>query len=579
MAADPDFVLNDDNACLVTEICRRLDGIPLGLELAAVRVRTLTLNELVNRLDDQLSLANLNSRTSPARHRTLESTLDWSHDLMSEQEQILWRRLSVFYGGFTLGSAGTVCADDELPADAVFDALTGLSEKSIVVADRDHAGRHRLLEPVRLYGRERLRAAGEECELLDRHRRWCSELAAGPEGAWWTGRDQLRWIAEVTDEQANLRAALDYCLRESDEEVVRAGLQIAADLWLPWVVRGWYSELRRYLEGLLAKGVSSPEQGRALVAASSTARTQGDLDAAERLIDQYGQLLDGSPQSPFERALGLYEAAITGLARGHADPARARLEEAVELFASTDAAVFHTLALYFLAEAWAADDPDAAYALLRESLAISEERGEICVRSVVHGRIGVIEWLLGDPRSGEEHIKEGLRLQRELGHRWGTAANLEGLAWIAAAGGHPDRAAGLLGAADALWDELQIAEPQPLTVHRDACERVARATLGESRFLALYDEGRALGLEETLALALGEARAETEVTEGGALSLLTRRELEVVRLVATGATNREVAASLVISYQTVKTHLHHILAKLGFESRVELAAWYARQQS
>jgi DNA-binding CsgD family transcriptional regulator len=385
-------------------------------------------------------------------------------------------------------------------------------------------------------------------------------------------------VTEVGDEQANLRAALDYCLRETDEDVVRAGLRIASDLWLPWIVRGWYSEIRRYLEGLLAKDVCTREEARALVAAAATARTLGDLDAAEQLVAQYARLLEGAPKSPFERALGLHHVGIVDLARGHFEPARARLEEAVELFATTDAAVFHALALYFLAETWFVDDPEAAYALLQESLAISEERGEICVRSFVHGRIGVIEWLLGDPRSGEEHIKEGLRLQRALGHRWGTAANLEGLAWIAGAGGHPDRAAGLLGAADALWDELQVREPQPLTVHRDACERAARATLGESRFVALYDEGRALGLEETLALVLGEARADAETAAGGDLSLLTRRELEVVRLVATGATNREVAASLVISYQTVKTHLHHILAKLGFESRVELAAWFARQQ-
>ena len=144
-----------------------------------MRVRTLTLDELVSRLGDQLSLVNLSARTAPVRHRTLESALDWSHELLNDAERVLWRRLSVFAGGFTLASAESVCADDLLPTPEVFDAMTGLGEKSIVVADREPSGRHRLLEPLRLYGRARLRATGEECEFLNRHREWCSELAVG----------------------------------------------------------------------------------------------------------------------------------------------------------------------------------------------------------------------------------------------------------------------------------------------------------------------------------------------------------------------------------------------------------------
>ncbi len=577
--ADPAFALTDENAALVTEVCRQLDGIPLGLELAAVRVRTLTLEELVRRLDDQLSLTNLSSRTSPARHRTLEATLDWSHDLMSEEERTLWRRLSVFSGGFTLATAEAVCAGEVLPTEAVFDAITGLSEKSIVLSDREQSGRHRLLEPVRLYGRRRLRAAGEECELLNRHRDWCSDLAAGSGSPWWTGHNQLVWLRQVTDEQPNLRAALDFSLGDGNEEVVQAGLQLAADLWLPWAINGWYHELRRYLEGLLLKSsVASPERARALFAAGSAARSQGDLDAAEGFIDEGRRIASGRRGYELERGLALYGLGLAESARGELESAREHLEEAIALFTTVDAAVFEALALFFLAETHSETDLERAHALIEESLAVSDARGEVCVRSVVHGRLGVVEWMLGDSTNAEEHIRAALRLQREIGHRWGMAANLEALAWVGAGAGQSERSAGLLGAADTLWEALQIDEPPLLTAHRHACEQAVRTELGDERFVALYEQGGALRLDETLALALGEETTSILVDSTGEFSLLTPRELEVVHLVAAGATNREVAANLVISYETVKTHLHHILAKLGFESRVELAAWYVRHQ-
>ncbi len=578
--ADPTFVLTDENAPLVSEICRRLDGIPLGLELAAVRVRTLTLEELVHRLDDQLSLANLSARKGPARHRTLEAALDWSHDLMSEPERVLWRRLSVFSGGFSLRTAEAVCVDELLPEPAIFDAITGLSEKSILLVDGERRGRHRLVAPIRLYGRERLRVAGEEYEILDRHRSWCTEVAAGRGAPWWTGKEQLAWLQQVTDEQANLRAALDFCLRDDNEEVIQAGLGLAADIWLPWAVNGWYSELRRYLEGMLVKSSSgtSAVRARALFAAGSMASTQGDLSEADRLIAECQRITRGRHGNELEHGLALYAHGRASSARGEHESARDNFAESIALFAGIDAVVFETLALLYLGETYIETDLKRAHSLIEESLAVSEARGEVCIRSIVHGQLGVVEWLCGDSTSAVEHIKAGLRLQRELGHRWGMAANLEALAWVCAGAGETERAACLLGAADKIWEVLEIDEPPLLAGRRHTCEQAVRAQLGDERFVGLYEEGGAPPLEQTLALALGEETTSTLAAGNGELSRLTRRELEVVHLVAAGATNREVAANLVISYQTVKTHLHHILAKLGFESRVELAAWYVRQQ-
>jgi non-specific serine/threonine protein kinase len=577
--ADPGFTLTDENAPLVAEICRRLDGIPLGLELAAVRVRTLTLDELVDRLDDPLSLANLSLRSAPTRHHTLAATFDWSHELLSEQERVLWRRLSVFAGGFTLATATAVCTDDLLPADVVFDALTGLNERSVVLGEREQPGRHRLLRPVRQYGRELLRQAGEECEFLNRHRSWCSSLGAGPGEPWWTGRDQLRWLEDVRNEHANLCAALEFALGDPNEEVVQAGLQLAGDLWLPWSIDARWTELRGWIDGLLAQStLPTPERARALLAAGIAARTQGDVEAAERLVAECYELADGKQGYELELGLAVWAVGFAEHASGKLAAARDRFEEAAACFASLDAGVLEAIALFYVAETYGESDLERARALAQESLAVSDARGEVCIRSIVHGRLGVVESLLGDFDAAYEHVKEGLRLQREIGHRWGIAANLEALASVDAAAGEAERAAELLGAADSIWEALEIEEPPLLTGQRHTCEQAARAQLGDERFVALYEQGGARRIDESLALALGEEEASLLADGAGELALLTRRELEVVHLVAAGATNREVAANLVISYQTVKTHLHHILAKLGFESRVELAAWYVRQQ-
>jgi non-specific serine/threonine protein kinase len=274
----------------------------------------------------------------------------------------------------------------------------------------------------------------------------------------------------------------------------------------------------------------------------------------------------------------VYGLGLVDSARGSLKPARRHLEKAAAAFASLDAGLFEALALFYLAETYSESDPARALELIERSLAVSDGRGEVCARSVVHGRRGVLEWLLGDPTGGREHIKAGLRFQREIGHRWGIAVNLESLAIVDAAAGETERAASLLGAADSLWALLRVEEPPILAGQRHACEQEVRARLGDETFVALYERGGAVRLDETLAHVLGEETTGLLTDGEGEVALLTRRELEVVHLVAAGATNREIAASLVISYQTVKTHLHHILTKLGFESRVELAAWYVRRQ-
>ena len=502
---------------------------------------------------------------------------------MSEAERILWRRLSVFAGGFTLATAEVVCTDDLLPPEAVFDALTGLSEKSVVLTDRARAGRHRLVEPVRLYGRERLRAAGEECELLNRHRSWCSEVGAGLGQPWWTGHDQVPWLEQVRDEHANLRAALDFCLGDANEEVIQAGLQLVADLWVPWALDGsllraaratsrrcWRARRSRRPN---APGPCSPQ--------ARSRGSQGDLEAAGA---SSASCSDSRRRRgyQFESGLAALRPRAGGVgARRASTSARDQLEEAAaRLRGRRRRAVYEALALFYLGETYAETDLERARALILAEPGRERARAarSASARSCTAGSAsssGCSE----TRRRRRSTIKAGLRLQREIGHRWGMAANLEALAWVDAAAGDGERAA-----------EPARRRRQPLGGARDRRAaaarrppprlRAGRARPARRRALrgALRAGRRAASRRDARARARRGAHRACSADADGELSLLTRRELEVVHLVAAGATNREVAANLVISYQTVKTHLHHILAKLGFESRVELAAWYVRQQ-
>ena len=265
----PGFVLTESNRDAVVALTRKLDGIPLGLELAAVLIRTLAVGDLVERLDDRFSLLNIGNRAALPRHQTLRAAIDGSHDLLSSAERILWRRLSVFAGSFSLEAAEAVCADYQLPAKSILTTLTSLVEKSIVSADSSAAapadsaagrGRYRMLETLRQYAHERLTEANEEAALLQAHYDWCAAIVLKPGGAWWTGRRQLDWLALIKAEQSNLRAALDVCLRHPDR--AEAGLSLAVHLFLHWIVQNSQGEARHYIDGLLAQ-TSSPSASRA----------------------------------------------------------------------------------------------------------------------------------------------------------------------------------------------------------------------------------------------------------------------------------------------------------------------------
>jgi len=584
----PGFALTDENLQSVVALTRKLDGIPLGLELAAVLVRTLALGDLVERLDDRFSLLSVGNRAALPRHQTLRAAIDWSHGLLSEAERILWRRLSVFAGGFSLDAVEAVCADQLLPAGTIVPTLTSLVEKSIVSADSAAGrGRYRMLETLRQYAHERLLEANEEASLLRAHYDWCAALVLRPAGAWWTGRRQLDWLALMKAEQSNLRAALDVCLRRPDK--AEAGLSLAAHLFLHWIVQNSQGEARHYIDGLLAQ-TSSPSAGRAgaLFAQGFIARGQGDLDCARASYDECRRL---GLAHGYERELGwsiagkaMQELVVLATMEqaaarsAHFLKLRADLNAAAELLERSGDNVIRVWAIYLLGDAHAhMGDLARAEVYMKDSVALGESAGDVWARANARARLGIVQWQRGELDSARENLLQAICAQREMGHRWGMAMSLEGLAYVSASAGQPEKAARLLGAVDTLWNRVGTKLHGFMKAHHDRCAAAASEVLGEARFRDNFQRGAKMALPDVLAYVLGESEPAAQA-QPDALARLSRREMEVARLIAGGATNREIAAALFVAERTAKTHIEHILNKLGVGSRAQIAVWLTQHQ-
>jgi len=576
-AVSPDFRLTEENRVAVGDICRRLDGLPLAIELAAARLASIAPNDLLDRLDDRFRLLSSEGGQQSHRHQALWATVEWSHELLGEEERILWRRLSVFAGSFDIAAAEAVCSGEGVERDRVIDAIGNLVERSILARERaEGRGRYRLLETMRLFGAERLREAGEEWELQRRHAAWYGALVTRDDLRWWTA-----WEADLVDvldaEWANLEASLDFYASALDAIV---GLRMATDLWPYWVVRGSYRMGRRRIEAFLAMG-QEPGSARALAffAAGWLAQAYGDHEAAQADFDE-AYRLSGETGGDRERAYALVGLGIVRLRRGNLHGATHAFAASREMMLRVEGdPVGRAIGLYYLATALAGQgELPEARRLVQEALEGMDGSSDSLAHGVLNALVGVVEWLLGDPDSAEGRLKEAVRVQDRLGHRWGLATSVDGLAWVAASTRRFERAALLLGAVASLWQELGIAPVPYWQRHHDDCEAAVRAVLGDTRFETSLEQGLALPRGQVAALALEDADPSSErvaETSGEDAFELTARELEVARLVAEGLSNPAIAAKLFLSRATVKTHVSHILRKLALDSRVQLASWVA----
>jgi non-specific serine/threonine protein kinase len=601
------FALIEANALAVVDVCRQLDGIPLAIELAVTRLNLLTPEELARRLGDRFRLLTGGSRTAPTRQQTLRGALDWSHGLLTEDERVVFRRLSVFVGGWTLEAAEAVAAGEGVDALRLLDLLGQLVDKSLVLTTQHGAAvRFGMLETIRQYAWERLEAADEAASIRRMHQDWCVRLAEGSEPP---GMHHSWHARPLLQEHDNLRAALLWSIERDD---VEQGLRIAIALAHIWYMRGHASEGRERLGELLARAnvrVAPAVRASALTSAGHLAYSQGDLPAAQRLLEESLAIWQALGEDS-RRAVSLYLLGIAVYFRGDLEGALALFEDARAINHREGNRLREAMNLALMAQVrFEQSDLVRAAALNRQSLEIVQQRGPgwgtilaLCMsgrlaaargeHAEAHRRLeeglelarelGIVQgviwslyylgqhaFLQGDTPRGRFLYAQSLGLAREAGGRLAIAYCLEGLAG-ALAGAQPERALRLAGATKGLREALG-SEPFPADGDRlDRWQRVAEHRLGKRAAAAAIAEGRARPLEDVMSDALASdagAGSASRLRGGRAVGGLSAREVEVLRLVALAKTNREIAETLVLSQKTVEHHLSNIFAKLQVSSR------------
>ena len=577
-AVQQGFAVDAANAAAILSICTHLDGIPLALELAAVRLKSLGLDALDRGLAARLGALGTGDRSLSLRQQTLDGAIDWSYQLLSEHERLLWARLSVFAGGFELDAAQAVCAGDGLDAEEIPELVGSLVEKSVLKRRQGEAGdRFRLLEPLRQFGRERLREAGGETRFQRSHRDWIRAIAAiaGANDA-----RQVEAFERISAERANVWTALDFCLCDPGE--AEAGAAICRDLWIYWISRGPVTDARRVLAALLAM-TPDPDRSRGtLLWISALLEAQrGDPASSSRMAAEALEV----GRALADADIVVWALQILGVAaylEHRWDDAISYATESLNL-AETMAirfAVLSTKVLIVSVNAYSGR-VDEVIDTAQDAIALSEELGETWERASLFQVLAVASRHHGRLAEAEEYARRCLELKRDLGDLNGLAYGLETLAPIAMAKGSGERAATLLGGAEALWRSIPAPMVEPLRADHDRAEADARAALEPAVFAAAYGVGLAMTGDEVVDYAL-EIRSSGNRAFAGppqpSEGPLSRREMEVAALVADGATNAQVAARLFISERTVESHVASIFNKLGVDTRLQVARWFASVQ-
>jgi len=623
---NPAFALTPRNAGAVAEVCRQLEGIPLAIELAATRVGTLSVEQISERLKGSLKLLRSGSRTATPRQQTLEGAMDWSYELLSEPERELFRRLSVFAGGWTLEAAEAVGPGGKAEKEDVLDLLFKLVDKSLVVAEAETGGvaRYRMLEPIRQYARERLEESEKADTVRDRHAAFFLALAeeAEPE---LIGPQKGRWVERLDREHDNLRAALSRLLEVREGEL---GLRFSAAFWRFWYTRDYVSEGLKWLEQALAGKDPAPTLTRvkALEGMGWLVQRQGD---SERTKATYEEMLKQSQElgDKGNIATALNSLAIHAVAQGDNERATALLEENLSVLrelekeqnADTALKKFHVLGLLGILAANRDGDYAQAEVLWEEALTLAREVGDpnrigstlcnlgyIALMQGEHERaiarseealsfarelgsageeltpetlvnLGLAVQGLGDYERAMASFKEALARSQNVGNKPTFTNALEGMASLAGALGEATRAARLWGAAEALREATDIALPPGERTLHEPYLTAARTRGGEAEWEEALAEGRAMSLDEAAEYALSNEDADApeipvpeESPAGEPLSELTRREREVAVLVGRGLTNRQIAQELTLSKRTAEHHVRNILKKLGLDKRTQI---------
>jgi predicted ATPase/DNA-binding CsgD family transcriptional regulator len=608
---DPDFEITEGNRRPIAQLCQRLEGIPLAIELAVPRLRSLSAAQLVDRLDRRFDLLTGGSRVAVPRQQTLRALIDWSYELCDPAERLLWARLAVFPGGFDLAAAEDVCGFGEIDHEEVMDLLDRLIAKSLVIAERVGGAhgqgreqvRYRQLMTFREYGAELLSAMDESYVLRRRQRDHYLARAAAIV-ATWCGPDQAERLAEARRDHANFLSALEWSASTPGEEPV--GTHLAALLRYHWHARGNLGDGRRWLDRMLALSADpTTERGEALWAAAWVCIMQGDRDAADGYLQECHRIA----QVRSDPALAAHADQWDGLRElfsGNAGRAIELLGGALAVHRRVGDTASVLMALFQLAIAQTyAGLPAEALETCREVLAESEEHGERATQAYVHWIEGLCRWHLGEYGAARQSQIAALEIQGDFLDGICTALTIEEMSWTAASTEQFENAAVLFHAAQAVWKgvgtTISAFGPHIQADSEQMAARVRRE-LGDRRFDAILSSPSVPSVEKAIELALAAARAAPKRTEAArpphALAAadrgragvqssvdyaqlaspdLTRREAQVAALIAEGRSNKEIASVLVVSPRTVGGHVERILAKLGFTSRAQIAAWVAGQ--
>jgi predicted ATPase/class 3 adenylate cyclase/DNA-binding CsgD family transcriptional regulator len=582
-AIRPSFMVTPENAHAIAEICRRLDGLPLAIELAAARVRLFSPEAMLPRLAHGLGLLTAGRRDLPERHQTLRNAMAWSYDLLSEAEQRLFRRLSVFVGGFTLDAAEAVCVDagadspDDLLSVKVLDGIESLVVNSLVHRDEreSFAPRFRMLETIREYGLEQLAACGEQEAARSRHLAWCLGLLESSQPHM-QGPAYAEWLDRLDAELENLHAALSWSERAPQD--LELGLRLTTMLARGfWTIRGHFTDGRTWLSRMLTRSPArTPIRAMALNCAGFLALRQNDHVAARPLLEEALQIWR-EVDDKRGLAIALRSLGVVEHQQQHFDRAGSLLRQSLDLLREMDDPRNETQAHMFLAD-------------------LERDRGELAEAAAGYGRaheiaarhgdshgvayalrgLGHVARLRGEYARARELIRESLCLLRELRDRRCIPLCLEGLACMTSGPGWAERATRLLGAARAIQQTTGAPAPPAELADFRRTEADARATLGGEQFKTLWQAGAALTLDEAVGYALAEhdtsGRADAGLTAvqavpGTGRVPLSAREREVVELIAAGLSNRQIADRLVLSVRTVERHIENVYNRLGISGK------------
>jgi len=622
-AAVPGFGLTEGNAGAVVRVCQRLDGLPLAIELAALQLGDLAVEQVAGRLEGSLNLLQSSSRTVEPKQQTLRATLDWSLKLLSENESALLGRLSVFAGGWTLEAAEKVCSGRSIEQYDVLDLLEGLVDKSLVVAApaTDGAVRYRMLEPIRQYAREKLEESGEADEVQDRHATFFLQVAeeAEPE---LDGPQQRLWVELLEGEHDNLREALSWVLERGEGEL---GLRLCGALWRFWLARGYLSEGGQWTEQALASNEPAAARVKALEGLGELTQRQGDTARARAA---YEEMLESSRALDEKGKVATALNSLGTLAVGEGDYERARvmLEENITVLgelenernAATTLKRFYALNLlgylainedndYAQGEAFWEKSlasvqevgdtlqvgttlSNLGYAALmqgnyerattrcEEALALAHELGSAGVDIIPETSVnkGLVALLQSDYDRARMSFEEALVMGQNRGRKASVINSLEAMASLSGVLGEPTRSARLWGTAEAAREATAIVLPPGERTLHEPYLVSARTRLGDRKWEETLAEGRTMSLEEASQYALSEEEQPQMPPERSIE--LTRREREVAILVARGLTNRQISTRLGISERTAGNHVAKILRKLGLSSRAQIATWVTERR-